>query len=429
MEVLLGVALAVVFAVSGGAKLLDRAGTREAVAGFGLPGRLVGPVATLLAPVELLTAVLLVVAAPVGFVLALALLTAFSVAVALALRAGRRPECHCFGRLGAADVSARTLVRNGVLSALAVTGLVAAAGGSGRPEATAAAVLGGLALAGLVVLAEALAGQAARRRRARDDERAFDDGPGHTRAPEFRLPSLTGGTTGLDDLLAPGRPLLLITLSPGCGPCKALRPDVGRWAELLGSRVSVAVLATGTVEQNLAAYAEMPHLPVLVDVDGVREELGTSGTPSAVLIGTDRRLLSGVAGGERLVRRLLAEAATDGEIGDEDPDTSGRPVDSLTLDDVVGPRPTVEVHELDGAALLLDRATGATVTVDQLGALVWSVLDGTAPLAEIVRDLADVFGAPADVVGADVLELVRALGQAGLLADVSPVERSLAHAE
>ena len=34
MEVLLGVALAVVFAVSGGAKLLDRAGTREAVAGF-----------------------------------------------------------------------------------------------------------------------------------------------------------------------------------------------------------------------------------------------------------------------------------------------------------------------------------------------------------------------------------------------------------
>ena len=69
MEVLLGVALAAVFGVSGGAKLLDRAGTREAVAGFGLPGRLVGPVATLLAPVELLTAVLLVVAAPVGFVL------------------------------------------------------------------------------------------------------------------------------------------------------------------------------------------------------------------------------------------------------------------------------------------------------------------------------------------------------------------------
>ena len=52
-----------------------------------------------------------------------------------------------------------------------------------------------------------------------------------------------------------------------------------------------------------------------------------------------------------------------------------------------------------------------------------------APLAEIVRDLAEVFGAPADVVGADVLELVRALGQAGLLADVSPVERALVHSE
>jgi hypothetical protein len=66
------VALAVVLAVSGVAKLLDRAGTREAVLGFGVPSRLVPYVAGGLAPAELVTAVLLLLpgARVVGLVLA-----------------------------------------------------------------------------------------------------------------------------------------------------------------------------------------------------------------------------------------------------------------------------------------------------------------------------------------------------------------------
>ena len=44
------VCLALVFAVSGAAKLADRDGTRQAVDGFGVPAVLAGPVALLLAP-------------------------------------------------------------------------------------------------------------------------------------------------------------------------------------------------------------------------------------------------------------------------------------------------------------------------------------------------------------------------------------------
>ena len=127
------VALATIFVVSGVAKLADRDGTREAVAGFGVPPSLVRPVALGLAPAEIVVAVLVLVpaTAAVGLVLALGLLLAFTAAVVIALRAGRRPECHCFGRIGGADVSARTVVRN-----LALAGARALSASAGWPPAT-----------------------------------------------------------------------------------------------------------------------------------------------------------------------------------------------------------------------------------------------------------------------------------------------------
>ncbi len=87
---------------------------------------------------------------------------------------------------------------------------------------------------------------------------------------------------------------------------------------------------------------------------------------------------------------------------------------------MLGPRPTVTVQtvaEPDGeVTLLVDEGSGATVSVDELSALVWSLLDGTSSLREIVVDLAGAFGTPADRVGADVVALFRALGRSGLLA-------------
>ncbi|HUO73942.1 MAG TPA: MauE/DoxX family redox-associated membrane protein, partial [Solirubrobacteraceae bacterium] len=55
--------LACVFGLAGVAKLLDRAGTRQAVQGFGVPPRVVGAVAVVVPLVELAIAALLVPAA------------------------------------------------------------------------------------------------------------------------------------------------------------------------------------------------------------------------------------------------------------------------------------------------------------------------------------------------------------------------------
>jgi hypothetical protein len=426
------VALAAVFAVSAVAKLLDRDGTRQAVAGFGVPERLVPWVAAGLAPAELAVAALLVVpqSATVGLVLAVALLTAFSVAVIVALRSGRRPECHCFGRIGGADISGRTLVRNVGLGCLALAGLAS----NGDTDGSAAGWTLGLLTAAVVLAAEGLAGRAARRRRLTEDEAEFEAGESVVQpvAADFRLPTLAGGEVTLSGLLAPGRPLLLVTLSPGCGSCKLLRPDVGRWVQVLSAQLTVAVLAIGSREANLPAYQDMPQLPVLIDEDGaVRDQLGTSATPSAVLIGADGRPVGAVARGEQLIRRLLVGALTDDRVGAAPGGPAaapaappaaglGKAADELELTDVVVPATDVVRHLNGEATILLDMSTGATVLLDQIGALVWSILDGVSPLEEIVADLAEAFQAPVETVGPDVLELARALGQAGMLAGVSP---------
>ena len=130
---LVGVAslvVAVVFAVAALAKARSVATTQTAAVDLGVPSALAGPVARMLPFVEGLAAVLLVgglASRPVGRVggaVALALLFAFSVAIARTLRAGRAPVCQCFGAMSARPIGPDALVRNVALSVLALVALV-----------------------------------------------------------------------------------------------------------------------------------------------------------------------------------------------------------------------------------------------------------------------------------------------------------------
>jgi len=83
------------------------------------------------------------------------------------------------------------------------------------------------------------------------------------------------------------------------------------------------------------------------------------------------------------------------------------------------PRPGLASVELDGERVVLDEASGALHLLDPVASVVWSCLDGSATIDELVVDLAAGFGADADEVGADVLGLVRRLGGLGLLEGVA----------
>ena len=120
------VALGLVFGAAGVTKLADRKGVATAAEQLGVPPGMVRPVARLLPVAELaVTAAMLWRPAVVpGAAGGLFLLVLFTCLVVLNLRRGRRPPCHCFGRVGASPIGARTVVRNVLLMAVAVAVLL-----------------------------------------------------------------------------------------------------------------------------------------------------------------------------------------------------------------------------------------------------------------------------------------------------------------
>src|SRR5262245_30467847 len=127
MEIFLLIArllLAGVFGVAGVAKATDKAGSRKAMIGFGVPEALAGPLGRGLPYIEMLVAIALIPLATAwwGAVGSLALLGMFTIAIAVKLALGEAPDCHCFGQLHSEPVSWKTFVRNLVL--VVVAGLV-----------------------------------------------------------------------------------------------------------------------------------------------------------------------------------------------------------------------------------------------------------------------------------------------------------------
>ena len=341
------VLLVAIFAVAGGAKLLDRAGTRKAVVDFGAPERFAGPLALLLPIAELTVAGLLlarptVVAGTIG---ALALLVLFSGAIGLSLARGHAPNCHCFGQLGSAPASWKTLVRNVVLCGLAAFVLVM----NGRePPFNAVAWisrLGGAELLALVVgVVAALlltvgvsafltllrsygrvlvrlerveaALEAAGIRLPRDVEvPELGLRPG-TPAPAFAATDDAGRAVSLEHLLAPGVPVLLLFMSAQCGPCKDLFPIAAEWQRAHADKLAIVVAIDGRLQEVRAATDEFNLRSVLVDTDTtVYRAYQGSGTPSAVLINADGTIGSWVAPGRDLIDRLVTQAVTTIPVG------------------------------------------------------------------------------------------------------------------
>jgi prepilin signal peptidase PulO-like enzyme (type II secretory pathway) len=178
--------------VAGIAKVLDRESTRQGVAGFGVPRRLVAPAALALPVIEVAVAVALldVSTAVVGAIAAAVLLAAFMAAIAISLARGTQPDCQCFGRLHSATVGRRTLTRDAVLALLAL--LVAGAGpGSGLSAwASKQSAVDWIAIVVAVVLAVAFVvegSQLVERWRRR---------PGAPQSHRYPHPLSTGGDNG-----------------------------------------------------------------------------------------------------------------------------------------------------------------------------------------------------------------------------------------
>ena len=157
-----------------------------------------------------------------------------------------------------------------------------------------------------------------------------------TPAPMFAVADSAGAEVTLDDLLAPGSPLLLVFASPQCGPCQALLPKVAGWqAEHVG-RLTLAVASDGTRDDLRAEAEELGLDHVLVDTDAqLYRDFEASGTPSAVLIAPDGAIASRIALGPDAIEAMVAEVR----------DTPGVAIGS--------PVPALELPSLDGESVSL----------------------------------------------------------------------------
>jgi thiol-disulfide isomerase/thioredoxin len=296
--------LAAVFATAALAKVIDRPGTRSSLEAFGVPGRGVGPLALALPIAELTVAAALVHphSARWGATGGLALLTAFTAAIAASMVRGRAPECHCFGRLHSEPAGASTLVRNAALAALslAVITMAPATGGTEIPEAV-------VIFAVFAVGGAWLVGRRARRQQIAASPDAWQIGPAVASVP---MAQLEGGVVSLDELLARELPVVLVFTQSGCGACERLMPRVLDWQREFADKLTIAV-----VSDPLAL-----------------KHYGVSGTPAAVLVPVDGPIVSRPVAGEDRIEQLVAAACGIEDAG------GGEPVMDLELRGLDGRR-------------------------------------------------------------------------------------------
>lgn len=357
--------LASVMGVAGAAKLLDRTGSRQSMREFGVPDRLAGALAVALPVAELACAVALIpaVSAWWGSIGALALLSAFIIAIAINLARGRTPDCHCFGKLHSEPVGWSTVGRNTVLAAGAAFVVSQGPNGAGPGLVEWMQVLSyessmflGLGLGllmvaafGLVVFVQLLAqnGRLMLRVEALEGKAGATAQPATaaglavgSQAPNFTLAGLDGLPVALDAFRDFSKPVLLFFSEPGCSACEELLPEIGRWQRAHKDRLLIMPISRGgrqTNEGKVVAYG-LENLLLQNDrevFDGYEVRV----TPSAVLI-KEGLVASALAAGGAEIRTLVFDA------------TLPQPVKRAD------PAPSVELPDLDNNVLDLGGIRG-----------------------------------------------------------------------
>jgi len=326
---------AVVLVVSGAGKLRAPDSVDSGFTSLEVPGRLDTAFVRRLVPwVEVALGLwLLLATGPALVLVAVLVLLLFVAYLVLVVRAVRRPEpvdCGCFGALGDSRVTRVTVWRNAVLVLSAVLCVVAGlrgvgviggvVDGSALPWVASAAL--SAAVAALVTYRAPVpdAGSAASFEGSTDAGADAGADAGYQRRLTPRAEVLTeDGRLVLLSEQSRTAAHLLVFLSPGCGPCRRIGPQLGQWGADLDP-VSVRAVVSAQPQ----SLADMPYLAGHAYFDPfalARTAFGV-GTPSAVLLGTDGMLAGGPVQGEDDVTAFVAELTE--RLREEDPVSDAR---------------------------------------------------------------------------------------------------------
>jgi peroxiredoxin len=340
--------LALVFGVAGVAKANDTSGVRRTLIEFGVPEWLAAPVSGGLPFVEILVALSLFPLATAwwGAVASLTLLAVFAIGIAVSLKRGQTPDCNCFGQLHAQPVSWSVFGRNVLLAGVAALIVLKGKDNPGpsafkwlddlKSGEVAGLVLGlaavGLLTTAVVYLRRVFAHQTALLEKVDAMKRLIDEDyaepppverpdaaapleglPLGAPAPAFSLATVDGELVSLEALLAEGKQVLLLFVSPNCMPCKTLLPVVRIWERDYDDQLTVALISKGNVEENRKRIAKFGarHLLLQGD-DAVSASYQSSWTPAAVVVSREGRIASQVTYGDDAIRALVNHTVTTG---------------------------------------------------------------------------------------------------------------------
>jgi thiol-disulfide isomerase/thioredoxin/uncharacterized membrane protein YphA (DoxX/SURF4 family) len=318
--------LAGVFLTAGIGKLRDLPGSRRAVADFGVPERAARVVGLLLPLAEIAIAVALVPSpsARWGALAAAILLAAFIAGIARSLARGEQPDCHCFGQIHSAPASRATLARNAVL--LAFAGVIVVYGsGPALDDWVSARSAAELAAVGLGICAVAAATYAwtlrARNQTLANNLRIESSVsaaagrfglPVGTEAPSFVLEDMRGEPATLVGLVERGKPVLLMFVSPGCGPCNSMLPKLHQWQQSLSERLTIAIISTGTAEENAVLLEQGLEDVLLQERMEVADAYAVKGTPTALVVSRQGFIASSLGEMEQAIEPLVRLALRQG---------------------------------------------------------------------------------------------------------------------
>lgn len=312
--VLLRIALSAIFGVAGVTKLSDQRGTRDAVRNFGSPEPLAPALSFVLPIAELAIAAGLLFDSTTrsSALAALLMLSLFIVVISVNLARGRTHDCHCFGQLHSRPLGWPTLVRNLIFAFGAGIVLWQVHNRRGSSIFSALAQLSPfqwLWLIGALVMVVAILMYLHRRqKRLSVKASATPQGlPLDSIAPPFELTAYAGGKSSLPELLAYGKPLLLIFTNPNCGPCVVLFKEIKEWQESHSEQLTIALISFGTIKENFVNVARNRLGQVLLQQEReVAEKYGAHVTPTAVVVNTSGKIASPLAAGAEEIRKLLA---------------------------------------------------------------------------------------------------------------------------
>jgi thiol-disulfide isomerase/thioredoxin len=125
--------------------------------------------------------------------------------------------------------------------------------------------------------------------------------------PEYPLTTIDGSKVSSRSVAAnTGLPTLFLFVSPTCGPCQALLPDVIKWRNELSDRVAFAFVTSGSEKGNRKKFADVADSPILLDVERqFANAVGGKWTPTALFVDANGRIASHVAAADTAIEELV----------------------------------------------------------------------------------------------------------------------------